>query len=89
VASYEHVFTPIKIGRLTVKNRIEAAPAMPILASICGDATQELIEWERALAKGGAGIVTRDFPAPLYHQRCQCLSRQRVQKGMDDSGGYN
>ena len=55
---YKHVFTPIKIGRLTVKNRIEHAPAMPILASMDGDVTRELIEWERAMAKGGAGIVT-------------------------------
>jgi 2,4-dienoyl-CoA reductase-like NADH-dependent reductase (Old Yellow Enzyme family)/thioredoxin reductase len=55
---YKHIFTPIKIGRLTIKNRIEAAPAGPMLAGIDGDVTKELIEWERALAKGGAGIVT-------------------------------
>lgn len=55
---YKHIFTPIKIGRLMIKNRIEAAPAMPILASINGDVTRELIEWEKALAKGGAGIIT-------------------------------
>ena len=58
MGTFEHVFTPIRIGRLLVKNRIEAAPAMPILAGITGDVTRELIEWERALAKGGAGIVT-------------------------------
>jgi len=55
---YKHIFTPIKIGRLTVKNRIEAAPVGPLLASTDGDVTRELIEWERVLAKGGAGIVT-------------------------------
>ncbi len=55
---YRHVFTPIKIGRMTVKNRIEHAPAMPILAGWDGDITRELIEWERAMARGGAGIVT-------------------------------
>ncbi|MGD0914856.1 MAG: FAD-dependent oxidoreductase [Thermodesulfobacteriota bacterium] len=58
MAEYKHIFTPIKIGRLTVKNRIEAAPAGPMLAGIDGDVTRELVEWERALAKGGAGIVT-------------------------------
>ena len=58
MGTFEHVFTPIRIGRLLVKNRIEAAPAMPILAGINGDVTRELIEWEKALAKGGAGIVT-------------------------------
>lgn len=55
---YQHVFTPVKIGRMTVKNRIEHAPAMPILAGWDGDITRDLIEWERAMARGGAGIVT-------------------------------
>ena len=58
MSNYKHIFSPIKIGRLMVKNRIEAAPAGPMLASIDSDVTRELIEWERALAKGGAGIVT-------------------------------
>ena len=56
--NYPHVFTPIKIGRMTVKNRIEMAPVMPFLATIDGDASSELIAWERAFARGGAGIVT-------------------------------
>jgi 2,4-dienoyl-CoA reductase-like NADH-dependent reductase (Old Yellow Enzyme family)/thioredoxin reductase len=58
MGDFKHIFTPIKIGRLTVKNRIEAAPAGPMLAGIDGDVTRELIEWERVLARGGAGIVT-------------------------------
>jgi 2,4-dienoyl-CoA reductase-like NADH-dependent reductase (Old Yellow Enzyme family) len=58
LSNYKHIFTPLKIGRLTVKNRIETAPCVPFLASIDGDVTRELIEWERALARGGAGIVT-------------------------------
>jgi 2,4-dienoyl-CoA reductase-like NADH-dependent reductase (Old Yellow Enzyme family)/thioredoxin reductase len=58
MTEFKHIFTPIKIGKMTVKNRIEAAPCVPFLAGIDGDATRELIEWERARAKGGAGIVT-------------------------------
>lgn len=58
MADYKHIFTPIKIGRMTVKNRIEKAPAVPFLATIDGDVSRELIEWERAFARGGAGIVT-------------------------------
>jgi 2,4-dienoyl-CoA reductase-like NADH-dependent reductase (Old Yellow Enzyme family)/NADPH-dependent 2,4-dienoyl-CoA reductase/sulfur reductase-like enzyme len=58
LAVFKHIFTPIKIGKMTIKNRIEAAPCVPFLAGIDGDATRELIEWERALARGGAGIVT-------------------------------
>ena len=58
VGNFQHIFTPLKIGNMTVKNRIETAPAMPFLATIDGDASRELIEWERAFARGGAGIVT-------------------------------
>ena len=55
---YRKIFQPIQIGKMTVKNRIETAPAAPRLASSDGLVTPELIEWTRELAKGGAGIVT-------------------------------
>ncbi len=58
MSQYKHIFQPIKIGRMTVKNRIETAPAMPFLATSDGDVSRELIEWEKAFARGGAGIVT-------------------------------
>jgi 2,4-dienoyl-CoA reductase-like NADH-dependent reductase (Old Yellow Enzyme family)/NADPH-dependent 2,4-dienoyl-CoA reductase/sulfur reductase-like enzyme len=58
VTDFKHIFTPVKIGRLTVKNRIEKAPCVPFLAGIDGDVTRELIEWEKSFARGGAGIVT-------------------------------
>jgi 2,4-dienoyl-CoA reductase-like NADH-dependent reductase (Old Yellow Enzyme family)/thioredoxin reductase len=56
--NYDHIFTPLKIGRITVKNRIESSPAVPYLASPNHTVTRELIEWTRAIAKGGPGIVT-------------------------------
>ncbi len=58
MTDFKHIFTPVKIGRLTVKNRIEKAPCVPFLAGIDGDVTRELIEWEKSFARGGAGIVT-------------------------------
>jgi 2,4-dienoyl-CoA reductase-like NADH-dependent reductase (Old Yellow Enzyme family)/thioredoxin reductase len=58
VGEFKHIFKPLKIGRITVRNRIEAAPCVPFLAGMDGDVTRELIEWESSLAKGGAGIVT-------------------------------
>ena len=57
VKPYEHIFQPITIGNMTVKNRIELAPVGPLLAT-GGLVSRELIEWGRAFAKGGAGIVT-------------------------------
>jgi 2,4-dienoyl-CoA reductase-like NADH-dependent reductase (Old Yellow Enzyme family)/NADPH-dependent 2,4-dienoyl-CoA reductase/sulfur reductase-like enzyme len=56
--TYEHIFRPLRIGRFTVKNRIESAPAVPFLASSDYTATRELVEWARAMARGGAAVVT-------------------------------
>ena len=52
------IFAPITIGKMKVKNRIETAPAAPMLASGDSMVTAELIEYHRKLAQGGAGIVT-------------------------------
>ena len=52
------LFEPIKIGKLNVRNRIVAAPTLPCLAMPDGHASRELIEYYKAKAKGGAGIVT-------------------------------
>ncbi|MDY6825590.1 MAG: FAD-dependent oxidoreductase [Bacillota bacterium] len=58
MADYEHVFTPIKVGNVNIKNRIEVAPMMPMIASNDCGVGPEMIEWTRALARGGAGLVT-------------------------------
>ena len=53
----ERLFEPIKIGELTVRNRIVAAPTLACLAMPDGHASRELIEFYKAKANGGAGIV--------------------------------
>lgn len=55
---YEHVFTPFSFGAVTVKNRIATPPMLACMASPEGYVTRELIEFYKAFAKGGAGIVT-------------------------------
>lgn len=52
------IFKPIKVGPLTLKNRIEVAPAAPFLAGHDGAATRELFEYTCRLAGSGAGVVT-------------------------------
>jgi 2,4-dienoyl-CoA reductase-like NADH-dependent reductase (Old Yellow Enzyme family)/thioredoxin reductase len=57
VNHFQHIFKPLKIGKMTVKNRIEFPPVGSLLATN-GLVSRELIEWGRQLAKGGASIVT-------------------------------
>ena len=94
MASYVHVFTPLRIGRLTSKNRVECAPAIPFLASEHYFVTRELIEWYRRIAKGGAGVVTIgetliDYEDARRNGRANILlpGRQQVDKRVVRSRG--
>ena len=55
---YSHLFQPIKIGRLTLKNRITSAPIYNFLASYDNHVTREGIEFSKPVGKGGAATVT-------------------------------
>ena len=55
---YEALLQPLKIGRLTAKNRIEAAPTLTCIAHADQSVSRELVEFYRAQAKGGAGLIT-------------------------------
>lgn len=55
--SYEALFTPIKIGTLTVKNRLMAGPATMCFAEENGAVNDRLVEFYRAKAAGGVGLV--------------------------------
>jgi 2,4-dienoyl-CoA reductase-like NADH-dependent reductase (Old Yellow Enzyme family)/thioredoxin reductase len=54
----KHVLSPFRFGNVTVKNRIELAPACYMLTTPDGYATREMIAYYQNLARGGAGIIT-------------------------------
>lgn len=56
MTNYPHLFAPIRVRNVYIKNRIESAPMSP-----SGDVpfyTREAFEMYNTMAKGGAGIVT-------------------------------
>ncbi|MCR5845022.1 MAG: FAD-dependent oxidoreductase, partial [bacterium] len=55
---YESIFKPIQVGPITLKNRIDIAPATPFLASHDSTIGVELMAHMRALAGSGAAVVT-------------------------------
>jgi 2,4-dienoyl-CoA reductase-like NADH-dependent reductase (Old Yellow Enzyme family)/thioredoxin reductase len=55
---YPHIFQPIKIGKLTLKNRITHAPTYNFLASYDNHVTREQIEASKPVGAGGAATVT-------------------------------
>jgi 2,4-dienoyl-CoA reductase-like NADH-dependent reductase (Old Yellow Enzyme family) len=55
---FPHLFSPLKVGGVTLKNRIISAPmTYPILTSD-GCLTPEAIAFYEMRAKGGAAVVT-------------------------------
>ena len=54
---YGHIFSPLKIGKMTVKNRIEFPPIGTLYGSNL-PVTREHYEWGKQIARGGAAIVT-------------------------------
>ena len=55
---YEALLQPLKVGKLTAKNRIEAAPTLTCIAHADQSVSSELVEFYRTQAKGGAGLIT-------------------------------
>ncbi len=55
---YSAIFQPLKVGPLTIKNRMEVSPAEYHMCSKEGWATREFVNFAASLAASGAGIVT-------------------------------
>ena len=58
-----HLFNPLKIGSLSLKNRIVMLPMGTSLAEADGNPSDALIEYYAARARGGAGLVIVEITA--------------------------
>ena len=55
---FPHLFSPIRIGNIRLKNRIIAAPTSPSMITTEGLFTDEMIAYLEEKAKGGVSVVT-------------------------------
>ena len=55
---YPHLFSPLRVGNIKMKNRIICAPTSPSMIDLNGHFTPEMIAYLEEKALGGAGIVT-------------------------------
>lgn len=58
LSKYPHVFQPIRIGNVTLKNRIVTNPMMSGLTTYDGEVTAEFVAYCSSLAKTGTALVT-------------------------------
>ena len=54
---YPHLFSPLRIGNIKMKNRIICAPTSPSMIDLNGHFTPEMIAYLEEKAKGGAGVL--------------------------------
>ncbi len=55
--NYKHVFTPLKVGGTTLKNRIEFAPMVCDFTDSHGEATQRYIDFVEMQAEAGVALI--------------------------------
>ena len=58
---FPHLFTPGKIGTLTLKNRIMKAPQSSGMSNMDGSVTERLVRYYRKQAAGGAGMIIVEY----------------------------
>ena len=64
---YPHVFQPLTIRGVTLKNRLEYAPTVVLKCSPEGEVTQEMLDYVAWQAKTGVGYLDhRQYPGGAY-----------------------
>ena len=61
MSGLSHLFQPIKISSMEVKNRLVMPPMCTRLASVNGEVTDSLIAYYVERARGGAGLVIVEY----------------------------
>jgi 2,4-dienoyl-CoA reductase-like NADH-dependent reductase (Old Yellow Enzyme family)/thioredoxin reductase len=79
----KHLFMPIQIGKIEVKNRIVMPPMATNLCNPNGEVTQKQIDHFVARAKGGVGLIIIEDTTigPNYVQNTTSLADDRVIPG--------
>src|SRR3990172_12203671 len=57
----DHLFRPIQIGTMHIKNRIAMAPMASDFAEGDGTVSDRLIDYYEARARGGAGLIIMEI----------------------------
>ena len=54
---FPHVFQPLRLRKVTIKNRLELTPFVPCLTDSEGGVTQDMLNFIRMQARTGAGVI--------------------------------
>ena len=76
--NYSKLFSPIRVGSLTLKNRIIFPPVATNFASVTGEVTPEMIYHYGRRAQGGAAIVTMENMCIQYPDARHGTTQPRI-----------
>ena len=75
VDHYPHVFTPLKVGPITLKNRIQWSPMVSALSTAYGEVTPEYIsEKETMVVRLSERGGTKEVPVPEDQREAPVLT---------------
>lgn len=83
-ADYPHLFSPLAIGSLLLKNRIVMAPMSTEMGDADGAVTPRMIAFYRERALGGVGLITVEYTCVgpetgrAYHHQLTLESRRNL-----------
>jgi 2,4-dienoyl-CoA reductase-like NADH-dependent reductase (Old Yellow Enzyme family) len=61
---YQNLFKPVKIGKITLPNRIVHAPTDISAGSAYGEVTEHVVTYHEEVARGGTGLVIVGASSP-------------------------
>lgn len=76
MSKYPTLFSPVKVGGLHIKNRIEMSPMGTISANADGTINNTFIEYYAERARGGAGLIVVEVTAVDYYNAGRGSPRQ-------------
>jgi 2,4-dienoyl-CoA reductase-like NADH-dependent reductase (Old Yellow Enzyme family)/thioredoxin reductase len=82
---YSALFSPGKLGGLTVKNRVVMAPMLVSYGLASGEVSQRLIDYYEARARGGVGIIIVEA-ACIHPSGKETLTQLRIDQPRYISG---
>ena len=73
---FKHMFSPIQIGPMTVKNRFVVPPMGNNFANTDGSMSEQSVAYYRERAKGGFGLIT--IEATVVHKGAKAARANHV-----------
>lgn len=88
MTNYKHLFSEMRIGRVTVKNRIVMPPMATNFGNTDGSVSKQIIDYYEARAKGGVGLIIIEN-ASVDYPRGKDVSNELRLDDMKFAAGYH